>query len=453
VSQDLRIPADFQKIIKDLVGTESDSFFKSLHTPSPASIRLNPHKHFDQPDSLDIPWTKWGKYLKERPIYTLDPLLHAGAYYVQEPSSMFLEHVIKHSIEITTPIIALDLCAAPGGKSTHLLSLLHPESLLVSNEVIRSRASILSENIQKWGYANTLVTNNDPSHFTQLEGLFDLIVVDAPCSGEGLFRKDNEALNQWSESNVELCSLRQQRILKDVWPALKQGGILIYSTCTYNTKEDEANMEWLSKKEDLEFLSVPLSQQWGIMETRVRNTIGYKFYPHKVNGEGFFISAVRKQAPQKCIRIHTKEKLWEASKAEREISGWLKNSEQFKIIKNKDTLSRIPTYNFPIIEFLSHQLNPILTGVPLAILKHGKFVPEHSSSLSVQLDRHKFPMVELSYDDAIRYLRKDPLKLSLKETGFTLVAFKKNPLGWVNILPNRINNLYPANWRIRMKAN
>ncbi|MEQ8425448.1 MAG: RsmB/NOP family class I SAM-dependent RNA methyltransferase, partial [Cyclobacteriaceae bacterium] len=264
----LAIPEDFQKIINDLLGTESSSFFESLDSPSPSSIRINPSKKFDTESLSDIPWSQWGKYLPERPVYTLDPSLHAGAYYVQEPSSMFLEQAVKTCVDLSKPAIALDLCAAPGGKSTHLLSLLHPDSFLVSNEVIRSRAGILHENILKWGYDNVMVTNNDPSHFSRLEGVFDLILVDAPCSGEGLFRKDSEAMSEWSTANIELCSLRQQRILKDVWPALKQNGILIFCTCTYNPIENEGTMEWMSKTGDCEFVSIPFAPEWGLEETR-----------------------------------------------------------------------------------------------------------------------------------------------------------------------------------------
>ena len=181
----------------------------------------------------------------QRPSFTFDPLFHAGTYYVQEASSMFLEQALKQSVDLSQPLRVLDLCAAPGGKSTLLQSLLNKESLLVSNDVIKSRAAILEENIVKWGAANVVVTNNDPAHFARLENYFDAIVIDAPCSGSGLFRRDPEAINEWSENNVQLCSQRQQRIVADVWPALKQNGILIYSTCSYSAEEDEAILDWM----------------------------------------------------------------------------------------------------------------------------------------------------------------------------------------------------------------
>ncbi len=445
------IPTDFQKIINELIGTESESFFKSIQTTSPASIRINPNKNTQHRGVRDIPWTKWGKYLDERPIYTLDPLLHAGAYYVQEPSSMFLEEVILRSVDTSNPVVALDVCAAPGGKSTHLASLLHPESLLVSNEVIRTRASILSENVQKWGSPSVLVTNNDPSHFSKLEGIFDLIVVDAPCSGEGLFRKDPMAIKEWSLGHVDLCSLRQQRILRDVWPTLKQGGVLVYCTCTFNAKEDEDNMAWLSQTGGVEFLSIPLQKDWGIIETKSEHALGYKFFPHKVDGEGFFISAVRKIESQDSARIHSKVRLSLAAKGEHEVANWLKNPASFNLIKNGEMIFAIPAHHHELIEFLSHQLRVILPGIPLATPKHGKFIPEHGAALSIQLDRSKFTTIDVGYDQAIQYLRKDPITLNEQAKGFALVAYKKNPLGWVNVLANRINNLYPANWRIRIQ--
>jgi len=382
----------------------------------------------------------------------LDPAIHAGAYYVQEPSSMFLEQAVIHSIDTKQPLTVLDLCAAPGGKSTHLLSLLHPDSLLVSNETIRSRANILSENIQKWGYANAIVTNNDPSNFSKLHGLFDLIVVDAPCSGEGLFRKDNEALGEWSPANVDLCALRQRRILKDVWPALKPDGILIFSTCTYNTHEDEETMEWLSQAGECEFLTVPFEEDWGIVETTLKNTVGYRFYPHKVKGEGFFLSVVRKKEPENTLRIHTKRLLGDKCKNE-EIKSWLKNSIPLRYVVDRGLIKAVPEANYDLVAFLFEKLNVTHYGVSLASDKHGKLVPEHHVALSTLLNRDNFIQIELKLDQAIDYLRKEAIEIDIDIKGFALLTYEGNVLGWANLLPNRINNLYPSNWRIRMKPN
>jgi len=234
----IQFPPAFEQRMRPHLDKSWEEFEQAHQQFPPVSIRFNPKKAHSPIDLTIIPWTSHGYYLGERPSFTLDPLFHAGSYYVQEASSMFLEQAFLQAVDRTKPINVLDLCAAPGGKSTHLLSLMNKESLLVTNEVIRSRASTLAENIQKWGYDNVAVTNNDPQDFKRLSGFFDVIVVDAPCSGEGLFRKDPGAMGQWSTDNVALCARRQQRILNDVWPALKEGGILIYSTCTYNELEN-----------------------------------------------------------------------------------------------------------------------------------------------------------------------------------------------------------------------
>jgi 16S rRNA C967 or C1407 C5-methylase (RsmB/RsmF family) len=231
---------DFKKQMSDLLGQQYADFSRSMQQPVPVSIRINPQKG-SSVSGTSVPWCSSGFYLTERPVFTLDPAFHAGAYYVQEASSMFLEQII-HVISKEKRLRVLDLCAAPGGKSTHLLSLLPPESLLVANEVIRSRASILIENLQKWGYPNAVVTSNDPRDFRKLFGFFDVILVDAPCSGEGLFRKDEEARKEWSLDAVHVCVGRQRRILEDIWPALKAGGLLIYCTCTFNERETEENL-------------------------------------------------------------------------------------------------------------------------------------------------------------------------------------------------------------------
>ncbi|MES1226926.1 MAG: RsmB/NOP family class I SAM-dependent RNA methyltransferase, partial [Bacteroidota bacterium] len=222
--------------LQTVKGFDKDAFVQ-IHESGEqiTSVRVNPNRTFNVEYSTlnvqgKVPWSSNGYYLSERPSFTTDPLFHAGAYYVQEASSMFLEEAVKQTCDLSKPLKVLDLCAAPGGKSTLLQSIISNESLLISNEVIKSRVNILSENITKWGAANVVVTNNDPKDFQRLPEYFDLIVIDAPCSGSGLFRKDPEAITEWSSDNVMLCSQRQQRILADILPCLKPGGILIYST-------------------------------------------------------------------------------------------------------------------------------------------------------------------------------------------------------------------------------
>jgi NOL1/NOP2/fmu family ribosome biogenesis protein/antitoxin component of MazEF toxin-antitoxin module len=352
---------------------------------------------------------------------------------------------------LTKPLRVLDLCAAPGGKSTHLLSLLNQESLLVSNEVIRSRASILSENIQKWGNANVVVINNDPKDFQRLNGFFDVMVVDAPCSGEGLFRKDPKAMEEWSEYNVALCAQRQQRILADVWPALKQDGILIYCTCTYNEKENEENIGWLihNSKFKIQSLRVEHNNDWGVEEIIKNGIYGYRFFPHKVKGEGFFISVLRNKNEPEEVSMRTKTQLPLVSKkiAER-VNEWLLHPHQLILLD--DLIVALPEQFSTEINWLANNLNVVTKGTAVATLKHEKLIPEHAMALSLELNRDQFVQIELSLDQALAYLRKETPLIGEGQKGFALVTYQNHPLGWVNLLGNRINNLYPANWRVRM---
>jgi 16S rRNA C967 or C1407 C5-methylase (RsmB/RsmF family)/NOL1/NOP2/fmu family ribosome biogenesis protein len=443
------LPKEFEDTLRGKLGGSFEQFLSSLQQPSPVSIRVNPNKQFGF-EGESVAWSKFGKYLKERPIFTLDPAIHAGAYYVQEASSMFLEQAITQTVDLTKPLRVLDLCAAPGGKSTHVLSLLHRDSILVSNEVIRSRASILSENIQKWGHMNVVVTNNDPEDFSRLTGFFDVIVVDAPCSGEGLFRKDTDAMKEWSPANVDLCSKRQRRILADVWPALKTNGILIYCTCTYNQQENEETLKWLQEQHGIESVPLIVDQSWGIETINEKNIEGYRFYPHKVKGEGFFLSVVRKTEVQQEFRIKSKTKITTPSKKIIEqLQPWLLN-ESATFYSWNDIVYAIPNNQVEEIEFLIHHIKIVLAGTPFITAKHDKLIPEHAAALSIELRKDHFQHIEVNLEEALHFLRKEPIQSGTTPKGFALVTYNKLPLGWVNVLDNRSNNLYPKEWRIRM---
>lgn len=403
-------------------------FKKALEEEPSISLRFNTLKH-PQLTGIPVPWCASGIYLSERPVFTLDPGFHAGAYYVQEASSMFLEQAVKASLDLSKPLRVLDLCAAPGGKSTHLLSLISSESLLIANEVIRSRASILSENIQKWGKANVIVTNNDPKDFAGINGYFDLVVVDAPCSGEGLFRKDEDAMNEWSEENANLCALRQRRILEDVWPSLKENGILIYCTCTYNEAENEDNLRWLSKQKSIEFIDLP-------MFPGIEKTIGYRFLPHKIKGEGFFIAAARKLSSEPTVKIKSGP-----LKVSKNDPGWLDGS--FRYVELDNLLVAMPDVDLPPLNFVTR-------GIAIATIMRNKVVPEHALALSVNISQDAFPAIDLTKEEALKYLAKETIEAHDNERGFAIMRYNGNNLGFVNRLGNRINNMYPANWRIRM---
>ncbi|MFM8913916.1 MAG: methyltransferase RsmF C-terminal domain-like protein [Flammeovirgaceae bacterium] len=445
-----QLPELFEIRMREELGADSEPFFHSLRQPAPTSIRMNPSK-WKVPDLPRIGWTEFGYYLAERPSFTLDPLFHAGCYYVQEASSMLVEQAVKQCLTLADPLIALDLCAAPGGKSTHLLSLLSNQSLLVSNEVIRSRASVLAENIQKWGSGNVVLSNSDPQHIGQLEGFFDLMVVDAPCSGEGLFRKDPQAMSEWSEQSVALCAQRQQRIIADVWPALKENGILIYSTCTYNRLENEENLRWLATHHEVEFVSLMLDQSWGIQESKEGKVMGYRCYPHRLTGEGFFMAVIRKCEPQAPRTFKNKMNLPLASKKTKEqLADWLLQGTR-ELIQLDDLVIAVPQQYFHEINVLSSQLHTVLRGTAIATEKQNKYVPEHALALSTQLNREHFLQVNLTLEESLAYLRKEPVNIGEGLKGFGLVTHQQVPLGWANFLGNRINNLYPAPWRILKK--
>ena len=302
----MNLPSSLINELNQLSGFDESAFRAAHDHRPPVSVRLHPVKGREVfANEETVPWFAGGRYLPERPVFTLDPSYHAGAYYVQEASSMFLAQLLQQAIGGRTNLRVLDLCAAPGGKSTLIASMLDPDSLLVSNEVIRTRASILEENMCRWGYMNSWITSNDPRDIGRLSGYFDIIVVDAPCSGSGLWRKDPAALNEWSNANVQLCGERQQRILADIWPALKTNGILIYATCSYSPQEDENILTWLAS--DLLAVSqpaLPIPAQWGIEPVSAPGTItGYRCYPHKVKGEGFFIAALSKTEDTPSVKV------------------------------------------------------------------------------------------------------------------------------------------------------
>ncbi len=445
----LHLPEEFENYMMARLGPQFIDFQRSLNEVPPVSIRYNPKKEVVM-SGPQVLWTQFGHYLPERPVFTLDPHLHGGAYYVQEASSMFLEQAIRQSVDLSKQLNVLDLCAAPGGKSTHALSLISTESLLIANEVIRSRASVLSENILKWGHDNVIVTNNDPSNFQRLPGFFDLIIVDAPCSGEGLFRKDPEAIKEWSPKNLEMCALRQRRVVGDVWPSLKPGGVLIYSTCTYNEKENLENLEWLQSQQELEFIPLSLEKSWGIDTIEKNNCVGYQLFPHRVKGEGFFLSAIRKQEGS-VNPLKAKDNLKYPSKLQvGEFSRWIIDSASRSFFLHHQIVRMIPKGKQMELQLALNHLNVLQAGTAVLEIMKNKFVPDHALALSIHIQKENFHRIGLNKEQALEYLRKNPLQFESEKLGFTLIEFEGLGIGWVNVIQNRYNNLYPASWRIRM---
>ncbi len=445
-----QLPLSLLQSLNGAKGFNKESF-EAVHASGEqiTSVRVNPAKQskIDNQQSK-IPWTDFGYYLNSRPSFTFDPLFHAGTYYVQEASSMFLEQALKQTVDLTKPIKVLDLCAAPGGKSTHIQSLISKDSLLVSNEVIRSRANVLKDNIIKWGCENVMVCNNDPKDFSKLENYFDVIVVDAPCSGSGLFRRDPEAINEWSQNNVQLCSQRQQRILADIWPSLKKNGILIYSTCSYSKEEDEEIMDWLSDQLQTANCQLEVDDTLGITATiSAKGNTGYRFWPDKVKGEGFFLACFKKNDGENDDSFRYRKKPEAVTKKEMEfVEKWVKK-EGKEFIRYENTVYAWPEQLVKDFSFLLEQLRVVYSGTLTGELMRDKLVPDHALAMS-NLITDSINRTELNYEQAIQYLQRKDLQIEIKNRGWQLVIWSGRALGWINALPNRINNYYPKELRI-----
>ena len=426
--------------------------FEAIHDSGEqvTSIRLNPFKSFAGHANwvtTPVPWCPAGRYLATRPSFTLDPVFHAGAYYVQEASSMFLWHALQQTVGNCGSSKVLDLCAAPGGKSS-LLASYFSNGLVVANEVIKSRATVLVENMCKWGADQVIVTNNDPAHFKSVPGFFDVMVVDAPCSGSGLFRKDPAAVAEWSADNVQLCSQRQQRILADVLPALKQDGILVYATCSYSPAEDENIADWLLGEMDMDSLPVSIPAQWGIVETQspVNKAYGYRFYPDKVKGEGFFIAVFKKKAATENIRIK-EQAIMPASRSEtKQVHDFIRLPDTYTLFKQAESIRALKKEWFVPLQQLAKHLYIKKAGVEIGSIKGKDIIPSHELAMSL-LPLNGFAAVELTETQALQYLRRKEIMLETAP-GWCLVQYATLPLGWVKVLPNRVNNYYPSEWRI-----
>ena len=395
------LPAAFIEYTRQLMGEERfGRYLKSFEEEPPVSIRLNPKKieagQWQMDDAEPVPWCRNAYYLKQRPNFTFDPLFHAGCYYVQEAASMFLDEVLKQVV-VSPKLTALDMCAAPGGKSTLLRAALPDDCVLYSNEPIRNRANILLENVTKWGYANHYVTNVYPEAYRKSKHRFDVILCDVPCSGEGMFRKDEATIREWSPQQVEKCWQLQRDIVTDAWACLNDGGLLIYSTCTFNTKENEENIRWmLDLFKDAKVLDINTRPEWRITNSLLEgfHEPVYRFIPGISRSEGLFVCVLRKGSGPS---VPTEQ-------AENSHAG------------NK---------RFPRRE----QSIPTLGTIPLHV---------------------DGPQVELTYQQAMAYLRHEALVLP-EDTprGLVNVAFQGFPLGPAKNIGSRANNLYPKEWKIK----
>ena len=398
----VQLPAVFTEKTRLLMGEERfERYLQSFEEEPPVSIRLNPMKaspnlskgrEFQVLDGERVPWCRHAYYLKKRPNFTMDPLFHAGCYYVQEASSMFLDEVLRQY----SPLLlegsgeVLDLCAAPGGKSTLLRSALPKDCVLYSNEPIRNRANILLENVTKWGYENHLVTNNYPKDYRKSKLMFDLILCDVPCSGEGMFRKDEATIREWSPQNVEKCWQLQRDIVDDAWACLNAGGLLIYSTCTFNTKENEENIRYfLEQYDDMEVVPINIQPEWNITGSLLEgfHEPVYRFIPGISRGEGLFVCVLRKNG----VLAHPQR-------------DYGSSPTRLRLVANEITA------------------------------RHDKAVTG----------------IDLSYQEAMKFLRGETLTFSPDTPrGIVEVCFKGHPLGTMKNIGTRANNLYPKEWRIK----
>lgn len=418
----ITLPTAFEVYTKHLFGEERYNIFcKGLQQSSPVSIRLNPFKTNKTTQVADnfvpthVAWCAEGFYLNSRPNFTFDPLFHTGAYYVQEASSMFLSHVLRHLIN--KPVALLDLCAAPGGKTTCARTAISDGSIVFSNEPINKRAQILAENVQKFGHSDVVVTNNYPRDYKKSKLEFDVIVADVPCSGEGMFRKDPQAIAEWSEQNVENCWKLQRSIIADIWDNLKPGGLLIYSTCTFNAHENEENVAWILNEYDAQLLEVPTEKTWNITGSLINNPLGedkpfpvYRFIPGFTQGEGLFMAIIKKGGTSTNLELNAEKLVAEANKK---------------------------------LKIMAH-------GVKQGIIKGKKIIPDHSLALAINGDRSSYPNVEIDYETAIKYLRHEAIMLSaVAPKGIVTLTYRGHAIGFANNLGNRANNLYPQEWRIK----
>ncbi len=411
----------------------------ALDGESPTSVRFNPYKVASKPEDLrQVPWCKYGYYLDRRPQFALDPQWHGGAYYVQEASSMFVGQLVDD----WEGLRVLDLCAAPGGKTTLLSTLVGLDGLVVANETVRTRAHTLTDNVARWGLGNVVVTNNDPSHFEALSGFFDVILVDAPCSGEGMFRRNRSVREEWSEAAVELCARRQRRILSNIWSTLRPGGYLIYSTCTFNRAENEDNIEWLAEKYGASIVEVPAPE--GVEFSGA----GYLFWPHLIEGEGFFAAAVRR--PDDKVRSQRpkprhKPLVDVPRGAAAELRRWVAQPEYMNFAQAGDSFYGFYDRRFGDVHTLAGALSVVYSGVQMGQIFKGTLRPDHSLALFHGLSATP---VDLPLDEALNYLRKSDVDPSLLAEGMNAVAFEGLPIGWAKRIGERVNNLYPKELRI-----
>lgn len=456
------VQESFRRYLEEAIGSGNALVaFSAFDDPAKVSVRANPFKRAHSFIGKPVPWNMHGLMLEERPNFTLDPCLHAGAYYVQDSSSMFVGHVFRKVLSgMDVPsgriVRVLDLCAAPGGKSTDLAASLRERFgdrfLLVTNEVMKQRAGILADNMALWGDPNVVVTSDDPRAFASLPGFFDIVLADVPCSGEGMFRKDEEAVRQWSEDAVSLCASRQKRIIADMWPCLRTGGTLIYSTCTFNRYENDLNVSWIAEELgagiDKPSESLCLA---GVLATEH----GYSLVPGLVEGEGQYCASMVKTSDVEYQPVVSMKRGGNMSSRKAvqtpvpESLGKLFDV-KVKLRLKGETVTAVPENISAEVSAVEAVLHVIAAGTAVGVLKGKDLVPDADLALSIIFREDSYPYADVDRQTALEFLHKDPILLTDKDKGYHVIRYEGLPLGFVKNLGNRCNNLHPQARRIRM---
>lgn len=448
-----KVKAEFAAMVSSLPAL--DGLVEAIEcSDAPVSVRLAPGEDADElfPGNIDdrVPWCPRGVYLKDRPAFTLDPALHQGRYYVQEASSMFVAHAVEVALkDASGPVKALDACAAPGGKTTTLIDTLPEGSLVVANEYNPKRARVLVENIIKWGTPYVVVTQGDTARLGKLKGVFDLVLVDAPCSGEGMMRKDDKAIEQWSHELVEECEARQREIVDNLWDAVAPGGVMIYSTCTFNRHENESIVEYIINSLGGENIDLEVPVGWGILPGIDTRAWCYRFVPGHTRGEGLYMAAVRKPLDGASIMKMPAFKSPRPAKEAAQLAERLADAGSMTIEINNDEATAFPTRYMPVLVALRKYCRVLHSGVTLGTRAGKGWEPSQSLALSTVLNPEAFPRVEVDRDTALDYLRRQAVTVpDGSPKGYLLLTHGGRPLGFVKNLGNRANNLYPKEWRI-----
>jgi 16S rRNA C967 or C1407 C5-methylase (RsmB/RsmF family)/NOL1/NOP2/fmu family ribosome biogenesis protein len=447
----MKIPQALIDSLQDVKGFNEASFIQAHEQDKiPTSIRINPFKisaewsvriQTTATETNNIPFSKYGKYLENTSNFNADPLFHAGTYTIQEANSMSLENVLRNTVDLTKDLRILDLCASPSGKNTHIASLITSESILVSNEVISTRSDILADNMTKLGTMNTIVTSNDPKDFGKLSGFFDVVIIDPPNSGSGLFRKNPDAMKDWSLENVALFAQKQKRIIADAWACLKEGGILIYSTSSYSPAENEEVMDWVCDK----------FGATNALATRIFNEGSLRYYPNE-RGEGFFITALKKNNPEKETYVRSGRPIKNNSRrTQREVfRPWIEDIDKYNWYEVKDEFFLINSEHEYLVNVLQSYLHIRKAGVKMGKIAGKDLIPDHQLALSLYLSDN-INRVELAKEEAMKYLRREDFTLNEAQKGWSLMTFKNFGLGWAKVLPNRLNNYYPKELKVTGK--